>query len=212
MKRKIGLAVLLLLLLTCNMLFSQTESKHLNAVRKNYEKGDYSGMLHQLAKFSSEEKTQASYHYYSGIAYDSTGEVNLAIAAYSAYLTIKATDTVVQHRVEVLNEIVKVRRACSMCKGAGFYTVEEKCSACNGTGEMKEPCHACQGTKKIECSNCSGSGHVGSAGSGVTTCNTCGGTGKLNCQRCHQTGVTEDRCRYCNGGMVRKKVKCTLHP
>lgn len=68
---------------------------------------------------------------------------------------------------------------------------KEKCSICNGEGNLK--CDECWGDCHIDCEDCGG---VGEKPEGVK-CGHCDGAGQIPCPSCEGQGTTV--CFKCNG-------------
>ena len=96
-------------------------------------------------------------------------------------------------------------KTCPKCGGSGQL---DHCGRCNGTGKVR--CSACSGSGEIKdsCSVCGGCGRI--TKTRLKNCHNCHGTGRYvdainnySCSLCHGTGQVEDRyddiCPNCNG-------------
>ncbi|MEE0110146.1 MAG: hypothetical protein UEP57_04555 [Oscillospiraceae bacterium] len=71
---------------------------------------------------------------------------------------------------------------CWTCGGKCHLKYYEKCSECNGRGNIRD--ENCKGSGKITCEICTGKGNI--------TCNTCNGTLIATCETCNGNGWTTD--------------------
>lgn len=105
---------------------------------------------------------------------------------------------------------------CQTCHGKGEETCPEcggkkevKCSKCKGHGEFSD-CKRCYSTGKVDCSQCGGTGRVrekchNCRGSGrvertrLRRCRTCGGRGEVESGARFNSGPVMRKCSHCNG-------------
>lgn len=118
-------------------------------------------------------------------------------------------------------EYVSGYKPCTNSSCSSGY-VQERCSACNGSGTTKANCPTCGGTDKVNCGTCGGDDLVSCSSCSGTgkkqqNCSTCGGDGKVSGGTCggsfvdsrsHTlTTITTVSCN--NSGCSGGKVSCS---
>lgn len=72
-----------------------------------------------------------------------------------------------------------------------FTLTTTSCGCCGSSGK----CSMCNGTGKMSCYCCNGTGSIGDEQHNYKTCSTCNGNGNVTCKKCNGNG----RCTVCNG-------------
>ena len=104
------------------------------------------------------------------------------------------------------------KQGCRHCYGNGYTQryyhdgelYEKKCNQCDGDGEIKGTCNACNGKyakeikSKISCDYCDGKG---SFRRGYYKCKACSGSKyqQIKCHECHGKGCVTRSCDGCDG-------------
>ena len=191
---------------------SQKDVKRLNAVKVALDEDkDFNKALNLLGKISEEGQKLTDYQLLLAKANAGAGNFEQSVLAYQRYEELNPSDTSTQSAINSLKHKLEIRKNCTVCKGSGYITTEAICPTCNGLVEMTIPCKKCGGQKTIPCSACDGSGKISSGPYSVVACSSCGGSGKKECMRCNSTGTAKEMCKYCKGGYIIQKVRCTAH-
>lgn len=69
-----------------------------------------------------------------------------------------------------------------------------KCDTCNSTGRGISTCPDCNGSGRIKCDECDGTGKTG-----IYTCSECDGYGQFKCLLCKGNGEIKGNCGTCRG-------------
>ena len=190
---------------------SQKDEKRMGAIKSAIEQDkDYEKALSLLGKISEKGQETFLYQTYLAKSLEATGNFDLALLAYQKCATFES-DTISTAKIIELQRKIEIRKKCFKCKGEGYVIVEKRCTYCQGLGEMTIPCPKCNGKKKVECGGCYGSGRVSNGQNSMVSCSRCGGSGFNECNRCNSLGTSTNMCKYCKGGTIQEKVKCTEH-